>query len=155
MMNISRAEFVDLGRILEIQKAAYQSEAALYNDTSIPPLLQTLEELQAEYNTCVILKAVTEEGIIGSVRLRLEDEVALLGRLIVDPMHQGKGYGSALLDAADSVFPQATCIELFTGSRSERNIGIYERHGYVRTREAQLSSKVTLVYLRKQISRVL
>ena len=151
-MNITRATFADLGRILGIQKAAYQSEAELYNDASIPPLLQTLGELQAEYETCVILKAVAEAEIVGSVRLRLEDDVVYLGRLIVDPAHQGKGYGSALLDAADNIFPEATCIELFTGTRSERNIGIYSRHGYRKTREERLSDKVTLVYMRKQLA---
>ena len=150
-MKILPADYADLGRILEIQKAAYQSEAKLYNDYSIPPLTQTLEELQAEFGTTTILKAIVESEIVGSVRLVLEGDTVLLGRLIVDPAWQGKGYGAALLNAADTAFPEAKSIELFTGSRSSWNIRFYEQHGYVITHEKPLSDIVTLVYLRKKL----
>lgn len=42
---ITAASPADAAAILALQKLAYQSEARLYNDFSIPPLLQTLEEL--------------------------------------------------------------------------------------------------------------
>lgn len=151
-MNIIRAEYADLQRILEIQKAAYVSEAKIYNDFSLPPLLQTLEELQNEYQSATILKATVDSDIVGSVRLQLKEDVVLLGRLIVDPPHQGKRIGAALLEAANSVFPKATRIELFTGSLSERNIQFYERYGYIKTHEEVISENVTLVYMRKTLT---
>jgi predicted N-acetyltransferase YhbS len=97
----------------------------------------------------VILKAVARRRIVGSVRLVLSGDACLLGRLIVSPAVQGQGIGSALLAAGEAVFPEANMVELFTGSRSTGNIRFYEDRGYVRTREEALSSKVTLVYLRK------
>ena len=48
-MDILRADKEDLKEILELQYLAYQSEAALFGGKKIPPLTETLEELEAEY----------------------------------------------------------------------------------------------------------
>jgi N-acetylglutamate synthase-like GNAT family acetyltransferase len=148
---ISRAEEADLATILSIQREAYRSEAELYDDFTIPPLVQTLEDLVAEFRTKVILKAVAEQRIVGSVRVELSGDVCLLGRLIVSPAMQGQGIGSTLLAAGEAVFPEARVVELFTGSRSTANLRFYENRGYVRSHEEVLSPKVTVVYLRKAI----
>jgi N-acetylglutamate synthase-like GNAT family acetyltransferase len=150
-MIITRAEEGDLDRILTIQREAYLSEAALYDDFAIPPLVQTLDDLRAEFRRKVILKAMVEQQILGSVRVALSQDVCLLGRLIVTPAAQGRGIGSALLSAGEVVFSGARSVELFTGSRSAANIHFYEKRGYVRSHEEVLSPKVTLVYLRKDL----
>ena len=66
-MTISRATKEDLPAILALQYLAYQSEAILLQNFSIPPLKQTLADLEAEFERGVVLKA--EEGgmIAGSV----------------------------------------------------------------------------------------
>jgi hypothetical protein len=56
-IEISRATHEDAVEILSLQKLAYQSEAQIYNDWTIPPLLQTAEEIKDEFNTHVFLKA--------------------------------------------------------------------------------------------------
>jgi hypothetical protein len=48
---IIKASLEDAAQILALQKVAYQSEAALYNDWTIPPLTQTLPQLEAEFDT--------------------------------------------------------------------------------------------------------
>jgi hypothetical protein len=77
-MIIVPAEENDLERILAIQREAYLSEAALYDDFTIPPLRQTLEDLRAECRTKVILKAVVEQELLGSVRVSLSGDTCLL-----------------------------------------------------------------------------
>ncbi len=148
-MKISKAERRDLPHILAIQKEAYRSEAVLYDDFSIPPLQQSLKEIEAEFESKVFLKAEIDGLLVGSVRVALAGLTCLVGRLIVDPKFQRRGIGSALLLEAESVFPEAVRFELFTGSRSQANIRLYERHGYVRFREEALSPAVTLTYLQK------
>jgi ribosomal protein S18 acetylase RimI-like enzyme len=148
-MQIKVAERVDLPRILAIQKQVYLSEAALYDDYSLPPLRQSLEEMVAEFQLKTFLKAEVRGALVGSVRATLVANSCLIERLIVDPQCQGRGIGSALLDHAESLFPSVNRLELFTGSRSAANIRLYERHGYVRFREQVLSSAVTLVYMQK------
>ena len=69
MYTIFRAERGDLREILALQYLAYQSEAALFGSRDIPPLKQTLSEVEAEFDRGVILKMLGENGsIIGSVR---------------------------------------------------------------------------------------
>ena len=45
---------VDAAEILELQRIAYQSEAEIYNDYSIQPLTQSLEQAIAESAGAVI-----------------------------------------------------------------------------------------------------
>ena len=48
-MSIEQAMIDDAQEILALQKLAYQSEAEIYNDFTIPPLHQTLDEIKAEF----------------------------------------------------------------------------------------------------------
>jgi hypothetical protein len=67
-IEISRACETDLPEILILQRLAYQESARRYHDFGIPPLTQTLEELQKDAKNMVILKAVEEDRLVGSVR---------------------------------------------------------------------------------------
>lgn len=85
-MIITKADKSDLSAILELQYLAYQSEAKLVNDYSIPPLKQTLDEITDEYDKSLFIKATDEDGlIVGSVRAHIADGTAFIGRLIVHP----------------------------------------------------------------------
>jgi len=147
---IERAIPADAATILELQKLAYQSEARLYDDWALPPLTQTLENLREEFTESVVMKAVEGNKLVGSVRARVVDGVCRVGRLIVLPELQGHGIGTMLMCAIESAFPERPVFELFTGSRSEGNLRLYERLGYTRTREKALSPAVTLVFLEKR-----
>lgn len=104
--HIVQAEEADLEAILELQRLAYQGEARLLNDFSIPPLMQTLEEMKEEFRSGIFLKAVDEKGkIVGSVRGTLRGDTLLIGKLMVHPEHQGNGLGSCLLQELEKNCP--------------------------------------------------
>jgi len=147
---IERASLDDAPAILELQKLAYQSEARLYDDWKLPPLTQTLVALREEFAASVTLKATEVGRLVGSVRAREANGVCQVGRLIVHPEQQGHGVGTMLLRHIEAEFPGASSFELFTGSRSEGNLRLYERLGYLRNREQVLSQSVTLVFLEKR-----
>jgi hypothetical protein len=65
VMEILQATIADAKEILALQKLAYQSEAVLYNDYNIPPLKQTLTEIEADFQKSMFLKAVFNGAIIG------------------------------------------------------------------------------------------
>lgn len=148
-MNIEKAEREDLQDILALQYLAYQSEARLFNNMDIPPLKQTLEDVFNEYKKGIILKALDEKGkIIGSVRGYLEDGTVYIGKLMVHPQDQGKGIGTKLLLSIEKEFPGYR-YELFTSTKSKRNIKLYEKLGYKVFSEKNISEELRFVYLQK------
>jgi ribosomal protein S18 acetylase RimI-like enzyme len=149
MNQILRADITDAAEILELQKLAYQSEAMIYDDWSIPPLTQTLDAIRKEFTGATFLKACDSGRVIGSVRGSIHNGTCKIGRLIVHTEFQHKGIGSRLMSAIEAEFPDANRFELFTGSRSAGNIRLYERLGYNIFRTERLSTQVGLVYMEK------
>lgn len=149
-MIIKRAQASDLEEILSIQKIAYKSEAEIYNDFTIPPLLQTLNEIKDEFKTNIFLKAVDDKKIIGSVRGTLiNSETCYIGRLIVHPDFQNQGIGTKLMGEIEKNFKECKRFELITGHRSLKNIKLYEKLGYGTYKVEKLTENLNLVYLEK------
>ncbi len=149
-MTITNATEDDLQNILELQYLAYQSEAKLFNDTDIPPLKQTLQEIKEEYQRGSILKVLDEnDKIIGSVRAYEDNKSVYIGKLIVHPDWQKKGIGTKLLLEVENIYPIKR-YELFTSTRSENNIKLYKRLGYKIFKEESITSELCFVYLEKK-----
>lgn len=149
---IKIATVSDAAEILSLQKRAFQSEAALYDDYNIPPLRQTQAELEKELKEQVVLKAVIDNEIVGSIRAYQKDGVCYIGRLMVAPERQNQGIGTDLMREIEAVFDECFRFELFTGAKSEKNLYLYQKLGYqIFKREAE-SVNLQLVYLAKQKS---
>jgi ribosomal protein S18 acetylase RimI-like enzyme len=149
-IEILLADITDADDILALQKLAYQGEAELYQDWSIPPLTQSSEEINAEFSTKTFLKACLNGKLIGSVRVSFNHGTGFVGRLIVHPEHQKKGIGTKLMQTIEKRFSSTERFELFTGSRSEGNIRLYEKLGYRIFRKERLSPQVELVFMEKR-----
>ena len=148
-MTVLKAVQDDLQEILELQYLAYQSEAALFGNKDIPPLKETIGELTEEFNKGVILKLVEDDKIIGSVRAYAKNGTAYIGKLMVHPDHRCKGYGTMLLNEIEKYFPDCR-YELFTSTRSEDNIRLYQKLGYMIFDRKEISDELVFVYLEKQ-----
>ena len=150
-MNVLRATADDASEILALQKLAYQSEAELYGVYDIPPLTQTLAEMEADLERQVVLKIVQEDHIVGSVRAHEKEGACHICRLIVHPNHQNRGLGTRLLHEIEAVFPQVERYELFTGHKSERNLYLYGKLGYREFRREPVHEALVIVYLVKVV----
>ena len=148
-MYIENASLQDLQEILELQYIAYQSEAKLLKNWDIPPLKQTLSEVQEEYRKGIILKLIDEKNtIVGSVRGYLENHTVFIGKLMVHPEKQRQGLGKKLLLAMEKEYPNER-YELFTSTMSKRNIEFYEKLGYRIFEEKKITEELVFVYLEK------
>ena len=150
-IQILPAEPHDLEQILLLQKKAYLSEAVLLNDFDIAPLHQTLSQLIIEFEEGVILKAVDSEKkdrILGSIRGILREKTLHIGKLMVEPDFQNRGIGQKLLLAIEALFPDAR-YELFTSNRSDKNLMLYHKNGYLSFKTTELNQDACLVFLEK------
>lgn len=152
---IERATTADAGEILTVQRAAYVSEAQLYGDPYIPPLIESLEQVRKVIEGAVVLKALDAGRVIGAVRGQVSGTTCLVGRLVVAPDQQGRGIGTALLTALHEAVPEAEAFDLFTGHLSEANLKLYRRLGYRETSRERMDDHLTLIHLRMRPDRSL
>lgn len=149
MVTLEKAIISDAEEILLVQKLAYKSESELYNDFTIPPMTQTLQNIRDEFDRQIFLKAMVDERIIGSVRAFEQGETCHIGRLMVHPDYQCHGIGKKLMNEIESLFKSCKRFELFTGSKSEKNIRLYQIIGYKIFKTKKVTDNITLVYLEK------
>jgi len=142
----------DLPEILQLQKKSFMQVATLYGLDSIPPTRQTPEEILEECfspdRPSIVLKLVLDGKIVGSVRAYEQDGTAYINKLMVDPDYQRRGFAKKLMKAIESCYGGRRK-ELFTGSRIERNIRMYESLGYRKYSEKEFDTVTTLVYMEK------
>ncbi len=148
-MKIIIANIKDALQILTLQKLAYQSEALIYNDYNIPPLTQTLDQIKKEFDNKVFFKIVSGNDIIGSVRANVDNRSCFIGRLIVHPKWRGQGLGTQLMAKVESYFTDVKRFELFTGIKSQGNIRLYRRLGYIPFKKLEINEAVCLIYMEK------
>ena len=148
-LEILKALENDLPEILALQYLAFRENAVRYNDFNIPPLVQTLDELIEEAKSHVILKAVVDGKIIGSVRGCRRPDHCYIGRLIVHPDFQNQGIGRKLLYAIEDEFG-AGRYELTTGHLDDKNISLYIKLGYAVCEREKISDNLYFIHMRKE-----
>ena len=169
-----RADRADAPEILALQKVAYQTEVELYGDDSLPPLQQTLEDLEKDFDRhpaqeasepgagaagdrppdesdrMVFIKAVVNGKIIGSVRGYAIGDTAHLGRMIVHPYFRGRGIGRRLLQEIEKAFPHSRRFEAKTGHRSKRDHFQLTKLGYRHYKTEPFTPTVTWFHFEKE-----
>ncbi len=150
---IELAGIEDAEAILALQRLAYRSEAELYDDYSIQPLTQTMDELFAEFQTHSVFKAMMGTVLVGSVRTEVVGDTCYVKKLIVDPSAQNNGVGKALMKHVEAHHDAVKRFELFTGYRSEKNLHLYGKLGYREFKRERSNEKLVFVFMEKRIRR--
>ena len=148
-MEIIIAQINDLTQILDLQKLCYNENAIRYNDFKIAPLTQSINDLEKEFGDCVILKAVEQSKIVGSIRAFEKNRTCFIGRVIVHPDYQNKGIGKKLKSEIELVFNNVNRFELFTGFLDEKNLYFYNKLGYKQYNQVKINDDFSMIYLEK------
>jgi len=125
--------------LLALQRRAYEVEATLIGSREIPPLEETLDELQGSRE--IFLGAVVEGRIVGAVSYRLLGHTIDLHRLVVDPARFRGGIGITLVQAALAAEPSAARAMVQTGADNEPAKSLYRREGFEQDRGARGCSR--------------
>lgn len=141
----------DAGEVLTLQRAAFVSEAQIYGSADMPPLTQTLEQVEEELREALGWTARLGGRLVGALRARRDGDLLMIGRIAIAPDVQGEGIGRMLLEAAET---RSECAEaeLFTGSLSEANLRLYRRCGYRETERVPQGDGTEQVFLRKRLA---
>lgn len=139
---IRHARAGDAGELLTLQRAAFLSEAQRYGDPHLPPLRDTVDDVRKVIvgpHGLVLVAATKSDGewgrrgrLVAAIRVRYAGEAAQVGRVVVAPDLQGRGLGSAMMQAVHeeaSDQPGITRLDLFAGASSE-SLALYRRFGY-------------------------
>jgi GNAT superfamily N-acetyltransferase len=129
-LHIREARSKEAAVILAMQKRAFLVEAVRYNDMTIPPLQQTLEQMHGDIESMSVLVGLIEGVVVGSVRGRVLQGVCHIGRLMVHSHYHKRGIGGLLLDAIEQRLGNVDHFELQTGCRSPKNLAFYGNRGY-------------------------
>jgi predicted N-acetyltransferase YhbS len=138
-VTISVATERDAEQIFRLQYLCFQSEAALYGNYRIDPLVQSLDSVRAEVTGDCVFVARLGDEVVGSVRGTTDDDgTAAIGKLCVHPRLQGHGIGARLLRAAEGALAD------------ERGVRLYRRVGYQAVGTSEGDDGVPMIVLEKQ-----
>lgn len=141
----------DFEDILALQKAAFMEVAKLMNNYEIPPLLQTVQDIQNDFEQCIILKYISVNNqIVGSVRGNMYNgNCCHIGKLIVHPDFQNQGIGRALMHEIEKYFPTCQTFTLFTGEETPNTLYLYNQIGYQVVYKKEVDG-IQLIYMEKK-----
>ena len=149
MYVIVPADPADAAIIHDIKMRAFAEEGRLSENTEIPPLMEKRSDVELDIRTHTVLTARAADRIIGSARGIVTGAVCTIRAVCVEPSHQGRGVGAALLRAIEEAHPAVERFELTTNTLVPGNVAFYERRGYEVTELTQYSGKIVLAQMRK------
>lgn len=133
--------------VLELQRRAYRVEAELVGSDAIPPLHESLEELQASGET--FLAAVVDDGLAGLVSWKRLGDTLDLHRLAVAPERFRSGIGRALVRAAEAEEADARRVIVQTGAANEPAKALYRSEGFSEAGEREVAPGLSVTLFEK------
>jgi len=149
-MKIELASEQDLDHILELQRRAFHGQALIYNDFTLPSLVQTIVDLKKEFKEKTIFKVEKKGKIIASIRCFINNRTLYVEKLVVEPEFQNKGIGTAIMQEIENRYSAVVNrYELSTGHKSDRSLHLYKKLGYKEIRQESLNDNCVLIVLGK------
>ena len=135
-------------RLLELQRVSYQIEADLIG-SSIPPLRETLEELQScgEY----FHGFFEDDRLLGFISYKLEGNILDIHRVAVHPDGFRRGIARQLLEFVLKLEPSATRAIVQTGSLNLPACKLYLSFGFETLERKEVAPGLELTLFAKDL----
>jgi predicted N-acetyltransferase YhbS len=128
MIHIRPATEADFAALLHVQQAAFGEYTNVYEVSGWTR--ETLDSLREDAKEKHIFVAEEEGVVVGSVRFWTVAGVCIIRLLSVNPTHQGRGVGKALIREIELVATDAHKFFACTMLRTGRNIHLFMSLGY-------------------------
>jgi ribosomal protein S18 acetylase RimI-like enzyme len=115
-------------RVLQIQRTAYAVEAELVGFDAIPPLHETLVELQSQ--PLIFLGASCDRTLAGVLGYRRDGDTVDIDRVAVDPAFFRRGLARRLLRELFVRERDAKRFTVSTGFGNQPALRLYEEFGF-------------------------
>jgi ribosomal protein S18 acetylase RimI-like enzyme len=132
--------------ILVVQQAAYLQESLLIDYPDLPPLKETLEDIQDSSET--FLGYQLNDEIVGVLSYDIQDDVLTITRLVVHPDFSRRGIGKSLLEKVLH-HPIVNHFIVGTAAKNIPALKLYEKYGFATTSRQTLPGGLELVRLGK------
>lgn len=141
----------DIESLLPIQKASFQEDLEKYEDFETNPACETKEKLAENIKRYHHFTILDGDTVIGAIDVRGNDERMHIDKVFISPESQNKGIGTASIQFLEEKFPNVKLWTLYTPYLSFRNHHFYEKFGYKKVKEVQLTSKLILFKYEKSL----
>lgn len=147
--SIRRASAADAAAVRALARAAYAKWIPVVGREPLP--------MRADYERAVVehlVDLMEEDGrLLALIETIVEPDHLLIENVAVDPAHQGRGLGEALLRHADDVARGLGLAEvrLYTNAAFASNVAFYARRGFEETGRTQAPATGTTVHMRKRL----
>ncbi|PFD28294.1 GNAT family N-acetyltransferase [Bacillus cereus] len=139
MIFIEKATILDAEKLTEIMKRAFDEEAKQWlcdQDDVIdyniqPPGYSSVEMTMYSIEELDYFKVIMDDEIVGGIIVTISGKsYGRIDRIFVDPIHQGKGIGSQVINLIEGKFRSVRVWDLETSSRQINNHHFYKKMGY-------------------------
>ena len=130
--------------LLTIQKRAFAEDYNVYQDHDTSPVNETHEKLIENIVHSLHYTIWSNDTVIGGIDIRKKENILLLDKLFIANEYQNKGIGTKIMKLMEAELPSIKIWRLYTPYLNKRNQYFYEKFGYEKIGEVQLTEKLLL-----------
>ncbi|MGN5653168.1 GNAT family N-acetyltransferase [Bacillus sp. Brlt_9] len=139
IISIEKATILDAEKLTEIMTKTFDEEAKrwLYGQGDVidyniqPPGYSSVEMMRYSIDELDCYKVIMDRKIIGGIIVTISGKsYGRIDRIFVDPVYQGKGIGSYVVNLIEEEYPSIRIWDLETSSRQLNNHHFYKKMGY-------------------------
>ncbi|MED0964112.1 GNAT family N-acetyltransferase [Bacillus paramycoides] len=139
IISIEKATILDAEKLTEIMRRTFDEEAKQWLcdqdgviDYNIqPPGYSSVEMTIYLIEELDYFKVILDGKIVGGIIVTISGKsYGRIDRIFVDPIHQGKGIGSQVINLIEEEFPSVRIWDLETSSRQINNHHFYKKMGF-------------------------
>jgi ribosomal protein S18 acetylase RimI-like enzyme len=148
IIEVDHHDFAIAQQIHTVQVAAYKIESVLIDYHNIPPLLESVEDIQTSGER--FLAYWCADNLMGVLSFERQRDVVEICRLAVAPEATRRGIGSQLLTFLEENEEGCHFLRVSTAERNVPAVKLYEKQGYHIQNRRQLPDGLWLVELAKE-----